>query len=196
MLGKVAILTIVAHRALSFTPRCSVSASRLVRAPTTCLSFARIELEDEELCTVHELNIALAQRDAVLKELDRSNAERQLLAASLKQTEATLAEYRALIDAHQLMVSKAVGGKKKRTKHQMRDDIISAIVGPDYRIPLEDYQAGLLDTVKHMAPLPANREIAQHLANVVAYLCEWVTPGQARDIIRKELDSLPNVLGD
>ena len=99
-------------------------------------------------------------------------------------TEKTLAEYRCVIDSHGLEVSKGVGGRNKRTKEHLRDDIVTAL-----RLPIQDYarQVGRLKVGDDTDFVKVRQKLSNDIDSIVAYLAEWLPVSQALDIFAEEI---------
>merc|ERR1740130_716694 len=72
----------------------------------------------------------------LVKELEQQNAM-----SRIESQEATIKELRAFIDEQGLadQVSKGVGGKKRRTKRDMTDDIMRALKDHPSRMPTNEF---------------------------------------------------------
>lgn len=124
--------------------------------------------------------LAQAKDEALQNQAEKEEALARLEAATLK-----LREYRALIDEFDLGVSKAIGGPQRRTKAQMRDEVIEALSA----MPVEDFE-DYVDSVE----LGSEREFAQvkdgvreALAVQLARLRDWVAAEEAKRILLEDI---------
>lgn len=130
--------------------------------------------------------------DAAETSIKRLTKERTHLAERLEDAEKTVDQLRDIIDEHKLPISKAVGGRKKRTKKHLKTDVIAAL-----RRPLDirdmDYYANVVNA------LPEDRHFKDEIHHVrleldrcVDLLSEWVDVEQAKKILYNEVRLLYN----
>ena len=127
--------------------------------------------------------------------MSSSQLEAEAAIRKLQSQDATIKELRAFIDEHGLgdQVSKGIGGKKRRTKKDMTDDIIRAISAEDHpsRVPPDVFKREI-DRLPVVGLDAAAAEVRKQLLMMVRMLSEHTeTTAQARRMITKiakELD--------
>lgn len=152
------------------------------------------QMREERDYALQRLELYETRADAALicleqtaGEVAKANAERKALAAQLEARDNTVRELRAIIDAQGLDVSKAIGGKSKRTKVCLLSDVVDAL-----REPLSEYERQIMNL-----PVAGRKEFEQVEENAVdslnlilMKLTDWVSKDDAKDLLARYVEDL------
>mmetsp|Transcript_11804 Transcript_11804/g.34085 ORF Transcript_11804/g.34085 Transcript_11804/m.34085 type:complete len:105 (-) Transcript_11804:101-415(-) len=94
-----------------------------------------------------------------------------------------LDEYRAIIDDFELDVSKGVGGPHRRTKDQLKEEVLEALEV----MPLEDFEH-FVDGIETASLDHEFQDVKEDVRNALLLQCarlrDWVSPEEAKQILR------------